>query len=470
MKRKYLKIVSSYVLLLLIIGLASCKKDEEPKSNLTGILSFNLQEYSVNFTVNESALTIANTGADSLAFGTDITALVAEFEAIEGTTVTVNGTEQESGVTVNNFSSPVTYKVVAEDGVTEKDYVVSVNVSQIDPETVSWDKVAEEQWTAFEVTRGASFGGKLWVYGYNYGGSFGPDILEAYSSSDGGATWTLENAVDDQYNYADDVAGYAFPYGRSISLVTFNDKLWSIGGYLRGRQNEDGSIPFDDPTKDVWSSSDGLNWTRNYIESGFSQRENVVALTYDSKLWVVGGNGVGFFGALGSPMNDVWSSSDGTTWTEVTANADFDARTAAAGIVFNDKMYIIGGQDGSGTLLNDVWSSSDGATWTQETGTAAFDARRGANVFVFNGKLFLIGGEGIDDTQYADMWVSEDGATWTEVDSSDPFALPASFTGRSDAAVFVDGNEIYLIGGAGPLDGDLLPTYYSSVWKGIGVE
>ncbi|WP_185154142.1 DUF6242 domain-containing protein [Fulvivirga sp. M361] len=471
--KKLLTIACNFVALLLLTTLISCSDDEAPLSNLTGILSYGLEEYTVNFDVDESSLTIANVGADSLPFGTDITALTAKFEAIDLTTIIVNGTEQISGTTVNDFSNPVTYKVLAEDGVTEKNYVVTVNVSKIDPETVSWNQIANEQWSAFEITRATSFGGKLWVYLFTKGSGFGADQMEAYSSIDGGETWVLENAVDDQFNYADEEEGYPFPYGRSIALTTFDNKLWSIAGFLKGRQNEDGSLPFDDPTKDVWSSEDGLNWIRHFIEDGFSQREAVSALTFDDKLWVIGGNSPGSFGALGSPVNDVWSSSNGTTWTQVTADAGFDARTAPSAIVFNGKMYIIGGVDAGGILLNDVWSSSDGASWTQETAAAAFTARKSAGVFAFNDKLFLIGGEGSDGTdpvQYADMWVSEDGATWTEVDVNDPFVLPSNFTARSNHAVFVEGNEIFMIGGTGPLDADMLPTYYTSVWRGVGIE
>jgi hypothetical protein len=47
--------------------------------------------------------------------GTDVTSLVAVF-VITGTAVSVDDTEQASGVTVNDFTDPVTYLVTAEDG------------------------------------------------------------------------------------------------------------------------------------------------------------------------------------------------------------------------------------------------------------------------------------------------------------------------------------------------------------------
>jgi len=56
--------------------------------------------------------------------GTDVTALIATF-ATTGISVTVDGTTQTSGTTANDFTSPVTYRVRAEDNTT-RDYIVTV--------------------------------------------------------------------------------------------------------------------------------------------------------------------------------------------------------------------------------------------------------------------------------------------------------------------------------------------------------
>ena len=55
-------------------------------------------------------------------------------------------------------------------------------------------------------------------------------------------------------------------------------------------------------------------------------------------------------------MNDLWSSSDGVTWTEVLAdgNAVFPQRFGTATAVFGNKLLILGGY-ASGTFYNDVW-------------------------------------------------------------------------------------------------------------------
>jgi mannan endo-1,4-beta-mannosidase len=58
--------------------------------------------------------------------GTDVTSLIATFTASQGARVLVNDKEQISGVTANNFSSPVIYTVIAEDGITTDNYTVTI--------------------------------------------------------------------------------------------------------------------------------------------------------------------------------------------------------------------------------------------------------------------------------------------------------------------------------------------------------
>ncbi len=53
--------------------------------------------------------------------------LVAEFELSPGATATVGGVEQQSGVTVNDFTNPVAYTITSENGETQKNWTVTVD-------------------------------------------------------------------------------------------------------------------------------------------------------------------------------------------------------------------------------------------------------------------------------------------------------------------------------------------------------
>ncbi|MGC1244312.1 MAG: hypothetical protein WA874_22165 [Chryseosolibacter sp.] len=84
------------------------------------------------FSFDESTATEIDQDAKTITvtvpYGTDVTALKANFSASAFSTVSVGGTEQASGETANNFSVPVNYTVTADDG-TSAVYAVSVVVT-----------------------------------------------------------------------------------------------------------------------------------------------------------------------------------------------------------------------------------------------------------------------------------------------------------------------------------------------------
>jgi len=75
-------------------------------------------------TISGSAITA------SLPEGTDLTALIADYEISESSAeVSIGESVQASGVTSNDFTLPLTYSVSSEGGITTRDYVVSVSTS-----------------------------------------------------------------------------------------------------------------------------------------------------------------------------------------------------------------------------------------------------------------------------------------------------------------------------------------------------
>lgn len=88
-------------------------------------------EIITTFSFIEPAVTGEITGnniAVTVPFGTDVTDLVATF-SYTGTNVTIDGNEQLSGTTSNDFTNPVVYTVTAEDSSTES-YTVTVTVHE----------------------------------------------------------------------------------------------------------------------------------------------------------------------------------------------------------------------------------------------------------------------------------------------------------------------------------------------------
>lgn len=436
---------------LTLIGLYACKKDKE-LSNLSGISSFAIKDFEAyTFTIDQTALTISN--VDSLPYQTDPAALIAVFSEIPGSVVRVNGTVQESGVTPNDFTNEVAYQTTAEDGVTVRSYRVKVNIAQVDPNTVAWTRVTNSgAWAGYQSLEAGFFKDKFWVYSTKYGAN------GTFSSADG-VTWETITIGDD--------GDSGLLFARQTAVFGFNDNIWLLGGLKSFAWN---------PTNSVWNTADGINFTLHETggDSRWSVRERINAVVFDGKLWVVGGNAYPSFGnlnATGTPYNDVWNSTDGITWSQVTEGAAFTARSNPALFVHNDKLYLIGGLAGS-TYYNEIWTSEDGIAWTQLNVETPFTGRMGSAGISFKGQLFLIGGRtaaGITGVSN-EIWVSEDdGINWIKVESGDPRALPGLYEGRVYPRVFEHDDALYIIGGEYQSE-DGAYSQRTDVWKGVFVK
>ena len=94
-------------------------------SSAKDMLSFTFEGFNpaIVGTIDGSSIVITVPG------NADLTQLVASFTHSSLSTVQIGDTEQTSGVTVNDFTQPLTYTLVAEDGSTQ-DYTVEVRLDQ----------------------------------------------------------------------------------------------------------------------------------------------------------------------------------------------------------------------------------------------------------------------------------------------------------------------------------------------------
>jgi hypothetical protein len=185
-----------------------------------------------------------------------------------------------------------------------------------------------------------------------------------YSSPDG-LTWTQHDKTD---------------WGERIyqAITYFKGKLWLFGG-----------LDYQARTflNDVWSSSDGITWTKEGTAAWTPRGAQTVVVHHD-QLWLFGGaNHVAQDRSTDQFLNDVWVSDDGLTWTQVTDAAAWPPRDYPGVIVFNDQLYVVGGQGHT-----DVWRTSNGKDWTPLVAQAPWGPRHGAAQVVFDGKLWVLGG------------------------------------------------------------------------------
>jgi hypothetical protein len=206
---------------------------------------------------------------------------------------------------------------------------------------------------------------------------------------------------------------------------------------------------------DVWYSTDGALWTLATDSAGWDKRVGNTAAVFNGMMWVMGGMSESGF------KNDVWYSTDGALWTLATDSADWSPRMLLTALVFNGEMWVMGGCDSIGrddNWLNDVWHSTDGVSWTLATDSAEWARRMVPSALVFDGKMWVLGGM-YSPGSGSDVWYSTNGAHWTQAVSEAPwnarFALAAA-----------DFNGYMWIMGGGDETSTMNDVWYSS---GLGV-
>ena len=233
----------------------------------------------------------------------------------------------------------------------------------------------------------------------------------------------------------------------------FDDHLWILGGWF---------TPQTPNPRDVWKSPDGIKWTRTVEAAPWEHSDLSVALVYKSRMWFMGGRKLP--GAENS--NSVWSSTDGAEWTLITEHAGWCPRVSPSFVVFKDRIWVMGGTENfydhsDAMVKNDVWSSADGKEWEQVTANAGWSKRAHAQAVVFDNKIWIMGG-GLWNPQHValnDVWCSEDGVNWTQVTEATPWKPRLWFS----AVVYRD--RLWMLGGWSKEDGNFNDVWYTKDGK-----
>lgn len=195
----------------------------------------------------------------------------------------------------------------------------------------------------------------------------------------------------------------------------------------------------------------GGKWTKATETADWPARFYHEAVVFDGKMWVMGGSGTS------KQYNDVWSSSDGVAWSLVTENAGWSKRAGFSALVFKNKLWVMGGQNVSTGYLNDVWSSPDGVVWTKVTDHAAWEARGFQSAVVYDNRIWVFGGKS-DSKRFNDTWFSTDGIVWTAAGN-------AGWSPRYYAGSVVYDNRMWVIGGEkGGLSNDVWHSADGIAW------
>ena len=180
--------------------------------------------------------------------------------------------------------------------------------------------------------------------------------------------------------------------------------------------------PDNDSDAAVWTSSDGVSWSRVAHDEALFGGEG----TQEMSSVTVGGPGLVAVGS-DSPDNDsdaaVWTSSDGVSWSRV---AHDEALFGGEGTQEMSSVTV-GGPGlvavGSDSPDNDsdaaVWTSSDGVSWSRVAHDEALFGGEGtqemSSVTVGGPGLVAVGRDSPDNDSDAAVWTSSDGVSWSRV-------------------------------------------------------
>ena len=204
-----------------------------------------------------------------------------------------------------------------------------------------------------------------------------------------------------------------------VPVIAFNNDLWMVG------------------QKMAWSSKDGIKWEMN-PKKDWGERISMANVFFRNKFWVSGGMEY----ATNRFLNEIWSSDDGRNWTRVVENAEWSPRKGHTMVVFNNTLWLFGGETGvdkdkaPNEFVNDIWTSTDGVHWTKVADSAPWSVRGNPRLLVFKNDLWLVGGQG-----KSDIWRSSDGKNWKQL------ATNAAWTDRFDYGIAVFDDLLWVYGG-----------------------
>ena len=270
-----------------------------------------------------------------------------------------------------------------------------------------------ERWSARNAHQAVVFKNRMWVLG---GNGIGNNKLSDVWYSSNGISWTMATAN----------AGWG-ARSKHQALV-FKNRMWVLGGFKLG----DGARA----SRDIWDSTNGADWRQVTSDAAWSG-VRITSVVYNNKMWIIDGTNTN--GKL-----RIWDSTNGADWRQATSNAAFPTRLSRSSVVFDGKIWLLGGKDQGGiSHQNDVWYSTNGADWHLVTTNAAWSKRVEHTTLVFDGKMWLLGGQVLDvkNKYQNDVYYSSNGADWSRLTAE------SSWEARENSSSVVFDNKIWVLGG-----------------------
>ena len=222
-----------------------------------------------------------------------------------------------------------------------------------------------------------------------------------------------------------------------LDYVQFNDAIYGLGHFI-------GNIETFTLKQEIYKTENLRNWQTISKNSNLPKRFFYHPFVFDNKIWIIGGED------KNTKYADIWNSLDGVTWAKVKDNLPFGKRSGSQIVSLNNKLYLID---------FDVWSSTDGLNWQKVTDAIVKGQEVSGNAIVYDNKIWLLGCNRNGKFSSGVLY-SSDGKTWEAQD--------APWTPRGGIAATVYKGKLYMTGGKyGGLMRDGITTefiYSNDVW------
>ena len=197
----------------------------------------------------------------------------------------------------------------------------------------------------------------------------------------------------------------------NFQMFSVNDTLWTFH------------------PEGTWYSLNGVNWTKSVLPNVI---QNHAFLDYI--LWKGSVYGLGYFNGNIEQFEfkpEIYKTTDFKKWKTLSKNSNLPPRFFYHPFVFDNKIWIIGGEE-KNKKYSDIWNSEDGMTWKKQKEKLPFGMRSGSQIVTLNNTLYLLDN---------DVWISKDGLLWEKI--SDEIIKGEEIFGYS-ALVFDE--KIWLLG------------------------
>jgi hypothetical protein len=391
---------------------------------------------SAKFTIDQVNGFIFNN--DSLPYGTQLNKVVCTLtyaigvggvkivqEAVGDTTIWWNGTDSL------DFSQPVRFTTVAYDGVTTKDYTAWVNIHQVIPDLMVWERYTGRM-TGIN-------GEEQRVIPYPYEGTEA-FLMYLKTASTNRLYYALATEMTSEWTQ---LPLNGLPATADLSQITpCENALYApADGLLYQSDNGSDWIQTAAPT---------IRTLLGTIRKGRGNSSRLAAIVKDGNDY--------FFAAMNEDQQ----------WTLGDALPDRFPVTGFANLSYdrmnNEYLAVVAGEDKEGRRLNTTWATANALAWAFLSGEqeSFFEKKTGVMLAYYDDKFYLTGGINDEGKASKEIHVSVDnGITWTPADSLKVF--PENYTARAHASLYVDDSKYMLIfGGKTSKEAKML----DEIWRG----